>query len=162
MRFFAPVARNLETVLGNELRAIGVGGVRPATAGVSFEGGIEAGYRACLWSRFASRVLMPIARYDAPDENALYDGALAVPWEEHFALTSTFAIDASVRDSAITHSGYAGLKVKDAIADHFRERFDERPSVDTDAPDILINLALRRGVATLSLDLSGQPLHRRG
>ncbi|MDO9556114.1 MAG: bifunctional 23S rRNA (guanine(2069)-N(7))-methyltransferase RlmK/23S rRNA (guanine(2445)-N(2))-methyltransferase RlmL [Coriobacteriia bacterium] len=162
MRFFAPVARNLETILGDELRAIGVGGVRPATAGVSFEGGLEAGYRACLWSRFASRILMPIARYDAPDEDALYEGALAVPWEEHFALTSTFAIDASVRDSAITHSGYAGLKVKDAIADHFRECFGERPSVDTDAPDILINLALRRGVATLSLDMSGEPLHRRG
>ncbi len=162
MRFFAPVARNLESVLGDELRALRIGGVRPATAGVSFEGTIEAGYRACLWSRFASRILMPIARYDAPDEDALYAGALAVPWEEHFALTSTFAIDASVRDSAITHSGYAGLKVKDAIADHFREIYGERPSVDTSAPDILINLALRRGVATLSIDLSGDPLHRRG
>jgi 23S rRNA (guanine2445-N2)-methyltransferase / 23S rRNA (guanine2069-N7)-methyltransferase len=162
MRFFAPVTRNLETTLGDELRAMHVGGVRPATAGVSFEGTIEAGYRACLWSRFASRILAPIARYDAPDEDALYAGALAVPWEEHFSLASTFMIDASVRDSAVTHSGYAGLKVKDAIADHFREIFDERPSVDTDAPDIRINLALRRGVATLSIDLSGDPLHRRG
>jgi len=162
MRFFAPVARNLESVLGDELRALGIGGVRPATAGVSFEGPIESGYRACLWSRFASRILMPIARYEAPDEDALYAGAFAVPWEEHFALTSTFMIDASVRDSAITHSGYAGLKVKDAIADRFREQTGERPSVDTAAPDIRINLALRRGTATLSLDLSGEPLHRRG
>jgi len=162
MRFFAPVTRNLEATLGDELRALGIGGVRPATAGVSFEGPIEAGYRACLWSRFASRILMPVARYEAPDEDALYAGALAVPWEEHFGLTSTFMIDASVRDSAVTHSGYAGLRVKDAIADRFREATGERPSVDTDAPDIRINLALRRNVATLSLDLSGEPLHRRG
>lgn len=162
MRFFAPVARGLEGVLGEELRAMGVRGVRPATAGASFEGDIDAGYRACLWSRVASRVLMPIARFSASDPDALYEGARAIAWEEHLALASTFAIDATVRDSRITHSGFAGLRVKDAIADRFRERTGERPSVDTVAPDLRVNVALRRDTATVSIDLAGDPLHRRG
>jgi len=162
MRFFIPVARGLESVLGGELRAMGVRAVRPASAGAAFEGDLEAGYRACLWSRVGSRVLLPIARFSASDTDELYAGALAIAWEEHLGLSTTFAIDASVRDSHVRHSGFAGLRVKDAIADRFREQTGLRPSVDTTLPDLRVNLALRRDTATISIDLSGEPLHRRG
>jgi putative N6-adenine-specific DNA methylase len=129
---------------------------------VAFEGKLEAGMRVCLHARTAMRVLLELARWSAPDADALYDGARAVEWETWLTPRTTLAVEASVSSSAITHSGYAALKVKDAAVDALRAKLGARPDVDAKDPDVRIVLHLARGEATLSLDLAGEPLHRRG
>lgn len=160
--FFAACPKGLEYPLVDELKALGAADVHEALAGVHFRGEIETGYRACLWSRLASRVLMPLSEFEADDAESLYAGALAIDWSEHLDPESTFAIDAVGSTRGITHSQFAGLKVKDAIVDQFRERTGARPNVDTDQPDLRINLVLRKGKAIIGIDLSGAPLHQRG
>ena len=160
--FFATCPKGLEYLLRDELVALGADDVREALAGVHFGGGIAAAYRACLWSRLASRVLMPLAEFDAPNEDALYDGVQSVDWSQHLAVTDTLAVDAVSNASTLTHTRYLAQKAKDAVVDQFRMRDGERPSVDTSQPSIRINLLLRKNRALLSLDLSGTPLHRRG
>jgi 23S rRNA (guanine2445-N2)-methyltransferase / 23S rRNA (guanine2069-N7)-methyltransferase len=130
--------------------------------GVACAGTLEVAYRACLWSRVANRVLLPVAEFAAPTPDALYAGVRAVDWSEHLSADRTLAVDAVSQRSAITHTQYAALKVKDAVVDQFREREGRRPSVDVAAPDVRLNLYLDRDRATLSIDLSGDSLHRRG
>ena len=161
-KFFATCPKGLEYLLVDELKALGASDVHEVLAGVHFSGGLDAGYRACLWSRLASRVLMPIAEFPAADGDELYRGALDVDWSQHFGADATFAVDAVGSTRGITHTQFAALRVKDAIVDQFRERGGERPSVDTEAPAVRINLVLRKGQAILSIDLSGAPLHQRG
>ena len=159
--FFATCPKGMEYLLRDELAALGAD-AHEALAGVRFDGGMEQAYRACLHSRVASRILMPLAEFDAPDADTLYAGAAAVDWSVHFAPDVTLAIDAGVAKSAITHSRYATQRVKDAIVDQCRERFGVRPQIEIERPAIRLNLRLHRDRATLSLDLSGEPLHRRG
>ncbi|MBS0591290.1 MAG: bifunctional 23S rRNA (guanine(2069)-N(7))-methyltransferase RlmK/23S rRNA (guanine(2445)-N(2))-methyltransferase RlmL [Proteobacteria bacterium] len=160
--FFATCPKGLEYLLVDELKALGAIDVREALSGVHFSGGLDAGYRACLWSRLASRIMMPIAEFAAPDGEALYRGAFDIDWSAHLDAQATFAVDAVGSTPGITHTQFAALRVKDAIVDQFRERDGERPSVDTDAPAVRVNLVLRRGRAIVSLDLAGAPLHQRG
>jgi 23S rRNA (guanine2445-N2)-methyltransferase / 23S rRNA (guanine2069-N7)-methyltransferase len=160
--FFATCPKGVESLLAEELRALQTDGVRETRAGAAFEGPLAAGYRACLWSRLASRVFLPLARFPAASADALYQGAQSIAWHEHLTPDSTLAVDAAITDSAVAHSRFAALKVKDAIVDQFRTRAGRRPSIDTDRPDVRVNLYLRRDQATLSLDLSGDSLHRRG
>lgn len=160
-KFFATCPKGLEYLLRDELAALGAE-AREALAGVHFEGGIDGAYRACLWSRLASRVLLPLADFDAADSDALYDGMQAIDWAEHLAPEATFAIDATGATRGLTHSQYAAQRAKDALVDQFRDRFGTRPGVDTAQPAVRINLLLRRERATVSLDLSGRPLHQRG
>ncbi len=162
MRFFATCAKGTEGALRRELVALRLGRVRGDRGGVGFEGPLEAGMRACLHARTAMRVLLELARFPAPTPEALYDGARAVAWDEWLTARTTLAVEASVTSSAITHSGYAALKVKDAVVDLLRDRLGARPDVDPKDPDFRIVLHLARGDATLSLDLAGEPLHRRG
>lgn len=162
LRFFAPAPRNLEALLAEELRGLGIASAREGRGGVEFHGDLAAAYRACLWSRVASRILLPLARFPAPDPEALYDGIRSIPWREHFDVDRTFAIDVTAAQAAIRHSHFAALKAKDAIVDQFREQTGARPSVQTERPDININVYLRREEAVVSLDLSGESLHRRG
>ncbi|WP_291220158.1 bifunctional 23S rRNA (guanine(2069)-N(7))-methyltransferase RlmK/23S rRNA (guanine(2445)-N(2))-methyltransferase RlmL [Dokdonella sp.] len=162
MRFFATCPKGLEYLLRDELVALGAAEVREALAGVHFSGELEAGYRACLWSRLASRVLMPLAEFDAADEQALYDGVQAIDWREHLHASGTLAVDAVSQQSRLKHTRYLAQKAKDAVVDQFRAREGERPGVDLEQPSIRLNLRLRKDRATLSLDLSGSPLHRRG
>ncbi|TAN07382.1 MAG: bifunctional 23S rRNA (guanine(2069)-N(7))-methyltransferase RlmK/23S rRNA (guanine(2445)-N(2))-methyltransferase RlmL [Rhodanobacteraceae bacterium] len=159
--FFATCPKGLEYLLRDELAALGAD-AHEALAGVRFEGDLACAYRACLESRLASRILMPLAEFDAPDADALYAGVQAVDWSSHIAPDATLAIDATGSSGSITHSGFAAQKTKDAIVDQCRERFDTRPSIQPDRPDVRLNLRLHKGRATLSLDLSGEPLHRRG
>lgn len=161
MRFFASCPKGLEYLLRDELVALGAE-AREALAGVHFEGPLEIAYRACLWSRLASRILMPLAEFDAPDGEALYAGVAAVDWSRHFNAGASFAIDAHGSTPGITHSLFAIQRSKDAIVDQFRQRDGSRPEVDTDQPDLRLDILLRRGRAILSLDLSGAPLHQRG
>ncbi|MEO6967750.1 MAG: bifunctional 23S rRNA (guanine(2069)-N(7))-methyltransferase RlmK/23S rRNA (guanine(2445)-N(2))-methyltransferase RlmL [Rhodanobacteraceae bacterium] len=164
--FFATCPKGMEYLLRDELIALGAD-ARESLAGVHFEGtpeqaDLEPAYLACLHSRLASRVLMPLAEFDTPDTEALYAGARALDWSQHFAPDTTLAIDATVTRSAISHSRYAMQRVKDAIVDQCRERFDTRPTIALERPAIRLNLRLHRDRATLSIDLSGEPLHRRG
>lgn len=160
--FFATAPRGIEQMLADELRGLGAAQVKDTRAGVSFAGPLEIGYRACLWSRLASRVLMPLAHFEAADPEALYAGVDAIDWSLHLEPEGTLAVDANVAASGINHSQFAALKVKDAIVDQFRQRCGVRPGIDLERPNIRVNLYLYKDQATLSLDLSGESLHRRG
>lgn len=162
VRYFATCAKGLEYLLVDELKALGAEEAREALAGVHFSGDAALGLRACLWSRLASRILLPLAEFDARDAQALYDGIHAIDWNAHLDPGRSFAIDAGVRLSSISQSMFAGQKAKDAIVDQIRQRHGERPNVDTEAPDVRINLRLVRDRAAIAIDLSGAPLHRRG
>lgn len=161
MPFFATCPKGIEYLLRDELAALGAE-AREALAGVRFEGDLACAYRACLESRLASRILMPLAEFDAADADALYAGVQAIDWSQHIAPYATLAIDATGNSGSIRHSGFAAQKVKDAIADQCRERNGKRPTIQPDRPDVRLNLRLHKGRATLSIDLSGEPLHRRG
>lgn len=161
-KFFATCAKGLEYLLVDELRALGAHEPREALAGVNFEGDLRIAYRACLWSRLASRILMPIAEFDAPEDTALYHAVQTVDWREHLAIDGTLAVDANLFASQLNHERYAEQRVKDAIVDQLRDSTGARPSVDTERPDLRINLAVKRDHAILGIDLSGTSLHRRG
>ena len=160
--YFATCPKGLEYLLRDELAALGAEDVREALAGVYFSGPLEIAYRACLWSRLASRVLLPLAEFDAADGDALYAGVEAIDWSKHLAAHGTLAVEAVTAQSKLTHSQFVALRVKDAVVDQFRQRDGSRPDVDTEEPDVRIHLRLRRDRATLSIDLAGAPLHRRG
>ncbi|MGD9764482.1 MAG: THUMP domain-containing protein [Candidatus Binatia bacterium] len=162
MRFFASTAKGLEGLLAEELRAFGAAAVEPTRAGVAFEGGLEVGYRSCLWSRVASRILLPLGSFEARTPEQLYAGVHAIAWARHIPPRRTLAVDGSSVQSAIAHSHYAALKTKDAIVDRVRAARRTRPDVDVEQPDVRINLHLHRDRATLSIDLSGESQHRRG
>lgn len=162
LNFFASCAKGLEYLLADELLALGCPRATATIAGVNVEGSLRDAQRAVLWSRLASRVLWPLADFDCGDEQALYDGARALPWQEHLDPAMTLAVDAHVSGNAITHARYAAQRVKDAVVDVLREHAGARPDVDVDAPDLRLNLVVRKGRAILSVDLGGGPLHRRG
>ncbi|MBW6476404.1 MAG: bifunctional 23S rRNA (guanine(2069)-N(7))-methyltransferase RlmK/23S rRNA (guanine(2445)-N(2))-methyltransferase RlmL [Chromatiales bacterium] len=161
MKFYASAARGLAPLLANELHQLGARKIVPGEAGVSFEGELEHAYRLCLWSRVASRVLLPLTTVPIRDADQLYNEAKAIRWERHLHSRNSFAVEVKGSSSSIGHSKYAGLKLKDAIVDRFRERFDERPSVELDTPDVRIHLHLRGERARISIDLSGSSLHQR-
>ncbi len=158
----ASCAAGLEELVGQEVRGFGGTDVDQARGLVTWKASLESAYRTCLWSRYASRVFLKLRDYPAPNEDALYDGALQVNWAEHLDTGSTFAVDCSLSHSAISHSGFAALRVKDALVDQFREKLGIRPSVSVVRPGIRIRIYIHKDHATLSLDLSGESLHRRG
>jgi putative N6-adenine-specific DNA methylase len=162
MQFFATCAKGTEGALRRELVALKLRRVRGERGGVAFEGELEAAMRACLHSRVAMRVVLELARFPAPDAAALYEGARAVDWADWLTARTTLAVDATARDSAITHSGFAALKVKDAVVDALRDRLGARPDVDPKDPDVRVVLHLARDQAGIGLDLAGEPLHKRG
>ena len=162
MKFFASCGKGLEYLLADELVALGCARATAAIAGANVEGTLQDAQRAVLWSRLASRILWPITEFDCADEHALYAGAAAVDWERHIGPMHSIAVDAHVSGSAITHARYAAQRVKDAVVDTLRARTGQRPDVDVEAPDVRINLVVRKGRAILSIDLSGGPMHRRG
>lgn len=161
-QFFATCPKGIESLLAEELRQLGAEMVKETRAGVAFEGTLAIGYRACLWSRLASRILLPLTSFPASTPEDLYAGIQSISWKEHLDPAGTMAVDFTTSQSAITHSHYGALKVKDAIVDQLRDEFSIRPSVDTAQPDIRVNIYLLRDQATVSLDLSGESLHRRG
>lgn len=161
-RLYVTTPAGTADLAAEELRGFGAAEVKDTRGGVACAGGLDVAYRACLWSRVANRVLLSLAEFPAATPEALYAGVRTVPWNEHLAGDGTLAVDCTSSRSAITHTQFAALKVKDAVVDQFRERTGSRPDVDTAAPDVRINVHLDRDVATVSLDLSGDSLHRRG
>lgn len=162
LQFFATTPKGCEALLADELRVLGADDVKETRAGVAFKGRLETGYRACLWSRVASRVLLRLTRFEAPTADALYEGALAIRWSDHLGPDDTLAVDVSDQDSMIGHSRFAAQRIKDAVVDQMRANFGTRPSVDTARPAVRINAFLSRSEATLGIDLAGESLHRRG
>lgn len=152
----------LEEILAAELTALGAEDVELLKRAVSFSADQELMYKANLWCRTALRFLKPIAFFKAVTNEDLYENVFNYPWEKVFNTEQTFVIDAVVSNSEFTHSQFVAQKAKDAIADRFREKFKRRPSVDLQAPDIRINIHIYKDDCTLSLDSSGESLHKRG
>lgn len=162
MQFFASCPPGTADLLATELRELGVTQLREARLGVSFDTDVAHAYRACLWSRIASRVLMPLATFQADSAVELYEGVSAIPWWEHIAPGGTLAVDFAGSSHGITHTHFGALRTKDAIVDSIRQRSGERPSIELERPNVRVDVRLDRGRATVSIDLSGESLHRRG
>lgn len=159
---YVTCAGGLADLLARELSALGLSGVRVAGTGVQMPATLDNAYRTLLWSRVANRVLWPVASGAAADAEALYALVRTVDWSRHMTVDDTLAVDAFVSRSAIDHSNFAALRVKDAVVDQFRDRYGRRPSVDRDRPALRINAYLHRDRLRLAIDLSGESLHRRG
>ncbi|MCB9871910.1 MAG: RNA methyltransferase [Planctomycetes bacterium] len=160
--YFAPCPIGLENVLVGELETLGAERIRARPGGVAFCGSLQLGYAVNLWSRTAIRVQHRLHSGRAASERELYALVQEIDWLELLTVDHTLAVDASVRDSAVTHSKYAALKTKDAIVDQLRDRTGSRPNVDVTAPDLPVKVTLLRNVATIYRNLSGDSLHRRG
>lgn len=161
-RYAATCPKGAEHLLAVELRVLGAREVRETRAAVTFSGPLGIAYRACLWSRVASRVLLTMGEFPAATAEELYAGVAALPWEEHVPPQGTLAIDANGTTSGLTHTKFTAQKAKDAVVDRIRERRGARPSVEFERPDVRLNIRLHKERATVSLDLSGEPLHQRG
>lgn len=162
LSLFLSCGRGLEPLLAQEATALGAQEAREQNGGVACTGDWEFAYRACLWSRLASRVLLQLAQAEVTDAEGLYQAAQAVDWPGWFSANRSFAVEAAGHSNVLTHSHFAALKVKDAIADRFREEHGRRPDVEAKDPDIPVHLHLNGARIALSLDLSGGSLHRRG
>jgi len=161
-KIVAKTLAGLENVLADEIRALGGESVLAERRAVSFVGDQEMMYKANFHLRTAIKILKPIAEFEVTNRDELYDHAKEIPWTNYLALGKSFAIDATVQSEMFVNSMFASLRVKDAIADQFREATGKRPSVNSDDPDIRINVHLMNNHCTLSLDSSGDSLHKRG
>lgn len=161
-RFFAQTADGLEAMAADEVARLGATDAQPAYRGVYFSCDFKGLYRINYASRLMTRVLAPLLTFDCHSARYLYKTALSIDWTDFLDASDTFAVFANVSNSAIQHSQYAALRVKDAVADQFRERSGRRPRVDTKEPDLWINLFIHDNRAVLSVDTSGGSLHRRG
>jgi 23S rRNA (guanine2445-N2)-methyltransferase / 23S rRNA (guanine2069-N7)-methyltransferase len=173
LELFAPCPKGLEYLLRDELVALGASDVREVLAGVKCRGDFALAMKLCLHSRLASRIAIVISRFDLADADDLYEAAKVLDWVDWFRPTSeasqklsgglhTFAIDVSGSAPGIAHTGFAGLRVKDAIVDQHRERGVDRPSVDVDNPSIRIRVYLHPKESAIMWDLCGNALHERG
>jgi len=161
--YFAQVAGGLEDLAAAELTALGATETRTFPRGIEFRCDREALYRINFCTRLASRVLAPLTRFDVRSAEDLYLKTKKIDWTQLLSLDQTFGVFANVSRSVIDNSHFAALKVKDVVVDMFRKRYrGKRPNVDPRTPDLGINLHIRDNTATVSLDCSGGPLHRRG
>ncbi|MCS3904246.1 23S rRNA (guanine2445-N2)-methyltransferase / 23S rRNA (guanine2069-N7)-methyltransferase [Methylohalomonas lacus] len=161
-KFFATAALGIEDLLANELTELGATDVHSARAGVGFNADMAVAYRVCLWSRLASRVLLQLGDVAAIDADSLYSSIQSLDWQAHIGDNATIAVDFLGQNNAITNTQFGAQKVKDAIVDQLRQGRGTRPTVDTDNPDVRINIYLHADNASVSIDLSGHSLHRRG
>ena len=159
---FVNCPKGLESLLREEILALGATAARETVAGVYAAGDNALPYRLCLWSRLANRVLLPLASFDVNSADTLYQGAGEIPWHEQFDIDTTFAVDFAGRSNAVRHSKFGAQRIKDAVVDQFQRRTGKRPNVDPRNPDIRINAYLSKGKIAIGLDLSGGSLHRRG
>jgi 23S rRNA (guanine2445-N2)-methyltransferase / 23S rRNA (guanine2069-N7)-methyltransferase len=160
--YFATGPRGMEDLLVQELLSLGCQDVHAGSGGARFTASLSSAYRVAMWSRLAGRLLRTLATLRAPDPDALYESGRAVSWPEIFGGARSFAISVGLAKNArIDHSRFALHRLKDAIADHFRDAGYPRPDVDTEKPDIRFDLAIHGDQATLSIDFVGEPVHRR-
>jgi 23S rRNA (guanine2445-N2)-methyltransferase / 23S rRNA (guanine2069-N7)-methyltransferase len=150
------------SVLTEELRTFGAVDLRERSHDVKFQGTLEVGYRACLWSRSATRVLLSLGSVEAGTTEALFEGLKRIDWREHLGPGATLACECSGGNAAIRHTIYGSQLLKDAVCDNLRESTGQRPVIRPDRPDVLLHLHVEGPTALVSLDFSGESLHRRG
>jgi len=150
------------SVLAEELAQYGATDIRERSHDVKFQGTLEVGYRACLWSRTASRVLLRLGSIDAGSSNGLYEAVKRIDWRAHLAPGATLACDCSGGNESIRHTIYGSQLLKDAVCDSLRDATGERPNIKPERPDVLLHLHVEGSTAQLSVDFSGESLHRRG
>lgn len=161
--YFATCPKGLEGLLATELQQLGGTSIRETIAGVYFEATLSIAYRVCLWSRLANKVLLPLGNFQVKSQEDLYEGVRAMPWHEHLSPTGSLLVDFVGTNDAIRNTQFGAVKVKDAIVDLLREfSGGERPSVAKRDPDLRVNARLSKDKAIISIDLSGESLHRRG
>jgi len=152
-----------EGVLCDELAGIaGVIRPTPKRGAVGFSGTLEVGYRACLWSRTASRMLIELGTFRGDSAEALYEGVRSIDWTEHIAADGSMAVGFVGTSPGVRNSHFGAMRTKDAIVDQIREAKGERPSVDLEQPDVRVHVHLRQNQFSVSIDLAGDPLNRRG
>lgn len=161
LEFYASCPEGFEGALESELKSMGLRKTRRLKGRVTFTGTVTDAYRACLWSRLASRVFVVLGRFDCWDANALYDGTYDMPWESILVRGASIAVTARGSNKELRNSHYAALCVKDAICDRLADEAGARANVDTENPDARIALSIRGDRASLHLDLSGEPLFKR-
>ncbi|MDC7996169.1 THUMP domain-containing class I SAM-dependent RNA methyltransferase [Altibacter sp. HG106] len=162
---FSLLAKTLygfEDLLAEELRKLGASAIEKGVRNVSFEGDTGFMYKANLMCRTAIKILKPIHAFNVFSEDDLYQKVYDIPWEAYMDHRGSLAVDATVFSKKFTHSKYVALKTKDAIVDRFRDREGSRPNVDLDHPSLRINVHIDRNICTISLDSSGESLHKRG
>lgn len=162
MQLMAKTFAGLENLLAEELKNIGATDVEVINRGVAFKGTLEIIYKANYLCRIAVRILKPICVFNMKEQDDLYTEVMKINWADVFDINQTFVVDANVFYSEITHSQYAALRVKDAIVDQFREKTGKRPWVGKEEADIHIDVHISHNVCTVSLDSSGESLHKRG
>jgi 23S rRNA (guanine2445-N2)-methyltransferase / 23S rRNA (guanine2069-N7)-methyltransferase len=150
------------SVLAEELAQFGAEDIRERSHDVKFQGTLEVGYRACLWSRTATRVLLSLGSIDATSSKSVYEAVKRIDWREHLAPGATLACDCSGGNESIRHTIYGSQLLKDAVCDNLRESTGERPNIKPERPDVLLHLHVEGPTALVSLDFSGESLHRRG
>jgi len=160
--YFAPCPRGLEAELGRELDVLGAQDVQTTLGGAIFRGDLPLAWKVNLWSRLAIRVLLRVDEGEYAGEDDLYQAALRLPWPDWFAADKTLAVHTAAHASPLKSLNFATLRIKDGVCDRFRQDLGARPDVDTRAPQVPILLYLREDRYTLYLDLSGEPLNRRG
>lgn len=162
MEFFATCPKGFEQLLADELVSLKTFQVRPLKGQVAFGRELKDAYRACLWSRLASRVMLVLARIDATNSDALYEGLSAIAWEDHLTPGATLVIDAHGTNDALRNTQFVAQRSKDAVSDRMVSRRGTKPQVDTVNPDVTIAVRISDNHATVAVDLSGAPLFRRG
>ena len=162
LEFFITCPKGIEGLLLDELRALGASTARETVAGVHAEGDLELGYRICLWSRLANRVLLVLERFPGSDAQSLYDGVARIQWADHLQPDGSLAVDFTGQLAGVDNTHFGALRVKDAIVDRLRTADGTRPSVDKLNPHLRVNVHCRNGEVQLALDLSGTSLHQRG
>jgi putative N6-adenine-specific DNA methylase len=158
----AKTFKGLEEVLAKELEDLGALKIQINNRMVEFYGDKALMYKANFHLRTALRVLKPIGEFKVKDEHELYKSVQTIEWDEIFSLKQTFAIDSVVNSESFSHSKYVALKVKDAIVDQFREKYDKRPFVETEDSDIRLHVHISHDDCTILMDSSGDSLHKRG
>lgn len=162
MQYFATVARGLEAIAAQELAQLGADAVEPGFCGVAFAGDRALLYRVNLWARLPFRILMKLRQFPCNDATALYRGIQTIDWSDYLTPDRTLAVNATGKTEQLNHTHFTALQVKNAIVDQQQKNLGDRSDVDSQAPDVRINVHLDREVCTVSLDSSGNSLHRRG
>lgn len=161
-QYFATVARGLEPLMVNELEQLGAKDVKPGFCGASFKGDRPLLYRVNLWARLPFRILQRLSEFDCQTSDDLFAGIQRIDWSQHLRPNNTLAVTATGKTAELNHTHFNALQVKNAIVKQQTEDFGERSDIDTHSPDVRINVHLHKNKATVSLDSSGDSLHRRG
>ena len=160
-QYYATVARGLEALVAQELESLGAHSVEPGFCGASFQGDRALLYRVNLWARLPFRILMKIQEFPCQNADDLYRGIQAIDWSQYLTPELTLAVNATGKSDQLNHTHFTALQVKNAIVDQQKARLGERSDVDIHEPDVQIGIHLDRDICTVSLDSSGNSLHRR-